>query len=111
MNRKLSRRGGLTLVEIIVVLGIVALLAGLLVPAVQRAREAGNVTLCTNNLRGIGQGLHQFHTTFNTFPSNGGWDGKQTISSITGNPVFVSTTVLSGKTFTWGVGDPTLPPD
>src|SRR5690349_7576436 len=59
---------GFTLVELLVVIAIIGLLVALLLPAVQRAREAGNRNTCTNNLRQIGLGLHLFNDNFKKFP-------------------------------------------
>lgn len=94
LRRTRQTRQGFTLIELLVVIAIIAILIALLLPAIQKAREAAARSQCSNNMRQMGIALHTYHDSNKCFPSS----GEVSTSVLNATPSSTSFTIHS--TFT-----------
>jgi len=106
MTKRPDRRRGFTLIELLVVIAIIAVLIALLLPAVQAAREAARRAQCVNNMKQMGLGYHNYHSTHDTLPWGSGPWGWNDLSGTTLLLPYIEQTPL-WNSFNFNDGDDT----
>lgn len=105
MKRTRHHHNGFTLLELLVVIGVIGILIGLLLPAVQAAREAARRMSCSNNFKQISLGVAQYHDAFNVLPLHGTGTFNDSNDATKTNQFrlsfLVSITPFIGQTAVW----------